>query len=135
MSGTVIRVADVMTAELRKINGLASVREALDRMQASGTNSLVIERRHEGDEYGFVTVYDVAERVISANRSVERTSVYEIMTKPALTLGAEMNIKYAIRLLARLDVRRALVTRGGDVVGFVSQRDMVMKYVDDGKEK
>jgi len=38
-------------------------------------------------------------------------------------------------LLARLDVRRALVTRGGDVVGFVSQRDMVMKYVDDGKEK
>jgi signal-transduction protein with cAMP-binding, CBS, and nucleotidyltransferase domain len=135
MSGTVIRVADVMTAELRKINGLASVREALDRMQASGTNSLVIERRHEGDEYGFVTVYDVAERVISANRSVERTSVYEIMTKPALTLSAEMNIKYAIRLLARLDVRRALVTRGGDVVGFVSQRDMVMKYVDDGKEK
>ena len=135
MSGTVIRVADVMTAELRKINGLASVREALDRMQASGTNSLVIERRHEGDEYGFVTVYDVAERVISANRSVERTSVYEIMTKPALTLGAEMNIKYAIRLLARLDVRRALVTRGGDVVGFVSQRDMVMKHLDDGEER
>ena len=80
-----------------------------------------------------MTVYDVAERVISANRSVERTSVYEIMTKPALTLSAEMNIKYAIRLLARLDVRRALVTRGGDVVGFVSQRDMVMKYVDDVK--
>ena len=135
MSGTVIRVADVMTAELRKINGLASVREALDRMQSSGTNSLVIERRHEGDEYGFVTVYDVAERVIGANRSVERTSVYEIMTKPALTLSAEMNIKYAIRLLARLGVRRALVTRGGDVVGFVSQRDMVMRYVDDGEER
>lgn len=135
MSGTVIKVGDVMATELRKINGLASVRDALDRMQASGTNSLVIERRHEGDEYAFVTVYDVAERVISANRSVERTSVYEIMTKPALTLSAEMNIKYAIRLLARLGVRRALVTKGGDVVGFVSQRDMVMRYVDDGEEK
>ncbi len=135
MGGTVIKVGDVMTTELRKINGLASVREALDRMQASGTNSLVIERRHEGDEYAFVTVYDVAERVISANRSVERTSVYEIMTKPALTLSAEMNIKYAIRLLARLGVRRALVTTGGDVAGFVSQRDMVMRYVDDGEEK
>lgn len=135
MGSTVIKVGDVMTTELRKINGLASVREALDRMQASGTNSLVIERRHEGDEYAFVTVYDVAERVISSNRSVERTSVYEIMTKPALTLSAEMNIKYAIRLLARLGVRRALVTRGGDVVGFVSQRDMVMRYLDDGEEK
>ena len=78
---------------------------------------------------------DFARRVISANRSVERTSVYEIMTKPALTLSAEMNIKYAIRLLARLGVRRALVTKGGDVVGFVSQRDMVMRYVDDGEEK
>ena len=135
MGSTVIKVGDVMATELRKINGLASVREALDRMQASGTNSLIIERRHEGDEYAFVTVYDVAERVISSNRSVERTSVYEIMTKPALTLSAEMNIKYAIRLLARLGVRRALVTRGGDVVGFVSQRDMVMRYLDDGEEK
>lgn len=135
MGSTVITVGDVMATELRTINGLASVREALDRMQASGTNSLVIERRHEGDEYAFVTVYDVAERVISNNRSVERTSVYEIMTKPALTLSAEMNIKYAIRLLARLGVRRALVTRGGDVVGFVSQRDMVMRYLDDGEEK
>ena len=135
MGGTVIKVGDVMATELRKINGLASVREALDLMQANGTNSLVIERRHEGDEYAFVTVYDVAERVISRNRSVERTSVYEIMTKPALTLSAEMNIKYAIRLLARLGVRRALVTRGGDVVGFVSQRDMVMRYLDDGEEK
>ena len=130
MGSTVIKVGDVMTTELRKINGLASVREALDRMQASGTNSLVIERRHEGDEYAFVTVYDVAERVISANRSVERTSVYEIMDKPTLTLNPHMAVKYAIRLLARLDHRRALVVDENGARGLVTLRDLILCYAE-----
>lgn len=134
MTEAIIKVGDVMTTELQTINGLASVREAIDQMRDTSTSSLVIERRHEGDEYAVVSVQDIAETVISQNRSVDRTSIYEVMTKPALTVSADMNIKYAIRLFVRLGVRRALVTRGGKVVGFVSQRDMVVRYVDDGGE-
>lgn len=134
MANGIVKVGDVMRPELVTINGLKSVRDALDRMQSAQTSSLVIERRHDGDEYGILTIQDIAEKVIGKSRSVDRTSVYEIMTKPALTVSAEMNIKYAIRLLVRLQVRRALVTRGGDVVGYVSQRDMVLRYVDDGGE-
>jgi len=103
-------------------------------MRDSKTSSLVIERRHNGDEYGIVTVHDIALNVISKGRSVDRTSVYEIMTKPALTVSYKMNIKYAIRLLVRLGVRRALVTRSGDVIGYSSLRDMVVRYVDDGED-
>jgi CBS domain-containing protein len=131
MAETIIKVGDVMTTALKTINGLSSVREAIDLMHENSTSSLVIERRHEGDEYGVVTVNDIAEKVISENRSVDRTSVYEIMTKPALTVSADMNIKYAIRLLVRLGVRRALVTKEGEVIGIVSQRDMVVRYVDE----
>jgi len=134
MADEIIKVGEVMRHELKTINGLKSVREAIDQMRDAGTSSLVIERRHEGDEYGIITVHDIAGSVISKGRSVDRTSVYEIMTKPALTVNADMNVKYAIRLLFRLGVRRALVTRGGDVVGYVSQRDLVVRYVDDGEE-
>jgi CBS domain-containing protein len=50
------------------------------------------------------------------------------MTKPALTVAAEMNVKYAIRLLARFAINRALVTRDGELVGLVTLRDLVVGY-------
>lgn len=132
--GQVIKVEEVMGDALETISGLATVREALDRMRVKNISSLVIDRRHDGDEYGVVTCYDIAEKVIAENRSVDRTSVYEIMTKPALTVAASMNIKYAIRLLARLNAGRALVLRDNKVVGLVNLRDMVVRYVDDGEK-
>ncbi|MEQ8823364.1 MAG: CBS domain-containing protein [Filomicrobium sp.] len=128
MSGQVIKVRDVMTAGLKTIDGLASVRDAIELMRTASTSSLVITKRHDGDEYGVVTVHDIAEKIISQNRSIDRSSVYEVMSKPALTVNADMNIKYAIRLLVRLGEKRALVADNNSVVGFVSQRDMVVRY-------
>lgn len=123
-----VKVADVMQSSLHMVDGVASVASAIAEMGRLQVSSLVIERRHEGDEYGVVTVHDIAARVISANRSAERTSVYEIMTKPALAISAEMHVKYAIRLLARLGLRRSLVLREEQVVGLVTLRDLVLGY-------
>ena len=39
-----------------------------------------------------------------------------------------MDIKYAIRMLNRFKLTRALVTRQGDMVGIVTLRDMVVRY-------
>ena len=75
------RVGDVMTDSPHIIQGLASVRTAIELMHEKHVSSLVIEKRHEGDEYGMVTVHDIADKVIGADRSLERTSVYEIMSK------------------------------------------------------
>lgn len=124
-------IAEVMSRELLTINGLASVRQAIDKMNAAHVGSLIIERRHEGDEFGLVTVYDIAREVVARNRSFDRVSVYEIMSKPVVTLSAGMNIKYAIRQLARLGLTRALVTREDALVGIVTQRDMVARFADD----
>ena len=126
MSEPYVKVADVMRTSLVMVSGLASVQDALDTMRQKGVSSLVIERRDEHDEYGVVTVRDIAARVVSVNRSTARTSVYEIMTKPALTISADMNVKYAIRLLSRLSHSRALVTTGKKLEGLVTLRDLVL---------
>jgi signal-transduction protein with cAMP-binding, CBS, and nucleotidyltransferase domain len=127
-----VKVADVMRTSLHIVDGLSSVQSAIAEMNRHGISSLVIDRRHEGDEYGFVTVHDIAANVIAMNRSTERTSVYEIMTKPALTINAEMNVKYAIRLLAQLGLSRALVASGKGLQGLVSLRDLVLSYTELG---
>lgn len=129
MATPIVRVANVMRTSMHMVDGLDSVESALAAMSRLGVSSLIIERRNDDDEYGVVTVRDIAERVISLNRSAERTSVYEVMTKPALTLAGEMNVKYAVRLLARLGASRALVTGAGGIVGFVTLRDLVLAHV------
>ncbi len=116
-----------MTPSPRVIDGLASVRQAIDLMREHSLSSLIIDRRHDGDEYGMVTVHDIAGRVIGPDRSLERTSVYEIMVKPVLTLDADMDVKYAIRILTRFRLSRALVTEQGRMAGLVSLRDMAIR--------
>ena len=123
-----VKVREVMTAAPRVIDGLAPVREAIELMRSNGVSSLVIDRRFEGDEYGMVTVNDIAGKVIAHDRSPDRISVYEIMTKPVLTVNAEMDIKYAIRLLTRFRLTRALATEHGQMVGIVTLRDMAVRY-------
>ncbi len=134
MTGTeqdYVRVRAVMTPSPRRIDGLATVADAVALMAREGISSLVIDRRHEGDEFGLVTVSDIAAKVIGANRSAARTNVYEIMSKPVLTVDADMDIKYATRFLSRFGVSRALVTEGGQLAGIVTTRDMVFRCLCD----
>ncbi len=124
-------VGEVMTPSPRVIDGLATVREAVELMRNNSISSLVIDRRDERDEFGLVVVSDIAEKVIAQGRSLARTNVYEIMSKPVLTVDGAMDIKYALRLLGRFGLSRALVTNGGALVGIVTMRDMVLRYLAD----
>ncbi len=124
-------VGEVMTPSPRVIDGLATVREAVELMRSGGISSLVIDRRDERDEFGLVVVSDIAEKVIAQGRSLARTNVYEIMSKPVLTVDGAMDIKYALRLLGRFGLSRALVTDDGALVGIVTMRDMVLRYLAD----
>ena len=124
-----VTAGEVMTPSVQTIDGLASVQEALDLMREHGISSLVIDRRHDGDEYGLLVVTDIATKLIAEDRSPERTNVYEIMSKPVLTVYRHMDIKYVIRLLARFGVSRALVTDHDALVGMVTLRDLVLRYM------
>ena len=128
MDTPMVKVADLMQTSLHTIDGLASVQDAIAEMDRLGVSSLMIERRNTDDEYGVVTVRDIAAKVIAEHRSVARSSVYEVMTKPALTVASDMNVKYAIRMLSRFSINRALVTRDDKLVGLVTLRDMVLGY-------
>ena len=126
------RVRELMRPSPRVIDGLATVEEAVAVMRAENIGSLVIDRRHEGDEYGLVVLADIASKVIAENRSPARTNVYEIMSKPVLNVDADMDIKYAIRLLSRFELSRALVTEQGRLIGIVTVREMVFRFVTEG---
>ncbi len=124
-----ITVSEAMTASVRTIDATATVKDAIQMMREHALSSLAVERRDEHDEYGLLVIADIAREVIAKGRSAERINVYEIMSKPVLALPADMKIKYAVRLLVRLDLSRALVVDSGRrPVGIVTLRDMVLCY-------
>lgn len=126
-----VRVSDVMTPEVKTIGRVATVAEAIEVIRSAKVASLVVERNDASDEFGMLTIRDIAREVVATDRAAERTSVYEIMTKPVLTVAAEMNIKYAVRLLVRYSLSRALVVdHERNPVGIVTLRDMVLGYQD-----
>ena len=122
-----LRVSDVMGTQLHTIDGLATVSEAMASMKRYQISSLVVNRRHADDEPGIVTVGDIAREVIAHNRAPERINVYEIMSKPALTVRSGMLARYAVRLLTQFRVSRALVVDDeGTPLGLVTLRDLVL---------
>lgn len=130
MSNT-LRVADVMVADIHSVDGLATVAEAVEAMRCHAVSSLVVARRHDGDEYGLVVVADIARKVIAENRPLDRTNVYEIMSKPILTLPSEMLARYAVRLLVQFDVSRGVaIDHDRNIVGMVTMRDLVLRLAE-----
>jgi len=124
----VIHVRDVMKEEYDMVDGLSTVHEVLNMMQHVETKCVIVNKRNEEDEYGIVVLADIARHVLAKNKSPDRVSIYEVMTKPAVTVNPEMNIRHASALFSRFGLSRAPVVNGnGEIIGIVSHTDMVLK--------
>ncbi|MEJ2644550.1 MAG: CBS domain-containing protein [Gammaproteobacteria bacterium] len=122
-----IRVREVMKRNFDTVDGMASVADALDRMEHVDTKALIVNKRHEDDEYGMLLISDIARHVLAKDRSPERVNVYEIMAKPVITVDPGMDIRYCARLFERFHLSRAPVIENGNVIGIVSLTDMVLR--------
>jgi len=122
-------VGEVMQPDPRTIDGMASVSEALAIMRAHNYSCLVVNRRDERDEYGIVLITDITREVISKNKPLSRTSVYEIMTKPAPALDKEMSVKYGIRHMDHFGLTHCIVLSGRDLAGIVTLKTMTYSYL------
>lgn len=126
MSEQIVRVRQVMKTEFDTVDGMATVYDALKSMRHIETKCLIVNKRHDDDEYGMLLLSDIARKVIGPNRSPQRVNVYEVMAKPVITVDPEMNIRYCARLFDRFELSRAPVLEQGRVVGIVSFTDMVL---------
>ncbi len=125
-SKDIVRGRDVMSNRLVTIDGMATAREAAAMMRVERVHSLLVNKRHENDAWGLVSVQDIINGVLIPNKRAEEVNVYEIMTKPVMTVPADMDIRYIARLLNRVGMRRAPVEENGRIVGMVTLSSLVL---------
>jgi len=126
-----VRVRDVMKSGVDIVDGMDTVTKALEAMSHADSRCLIVQKRNEDDEYGIVMLADIAREVIAKDRAPERVNIYEIMSKPVVSVPSSMDIRYCARLFASFGLSRAPVIDHGKVVGVVSYNDMVLKGLQD----
>lgn len=122
----IIRVRDVMKQEFDIVDGMMTIKEALTAMKHVETKTLIVNKRNNDDEYGLLLLSDIAKRVLAKDRSPERVNVYEVMTKPVISVHAHMDIRYCARLFDQFGLSRAPVVESQELLGIVSYTDMVL---------
>jgi signal-transduction protein with cAMP-binding, CBS, and nucleotidyltransferase domain len=122
-----VRVRDVMKRHFDTVDDMATIQDALTEMKNVETKCLIVNKRHEHDEYGILLLSDIARKVLARDRNPERVNVYEVMTKPVISVDPEMDIRYCARLFDRFHLTRAPVIENRVVVGIVSFTDMVLR--------
>ena len=121
----VIKARDVMHEKHLELEGKATVKQALEAMQAEKSDVVIVKKRDEHDAFGILLLSDIAKNVLAKDRAAERVNVYEIMSKPVIPLDPEMDVRYCARMFDRFGLSNAPVVENGKVIGIVSYNELV----------
>ncbi len=122
-----MKAQDVMRKGVETIASSATVTQALKKMKELKVSSLIVDRRNKDDAYGLLTKTDIVKKVIDAGprrRNLSNTKVFQIMSKPVITVSPGLSIKYCGRVMIKSGVSRVPVFDGKRIVGILSMSDI-----------
>jgi CBS domain-containing protein len=125
MQKKIIKARDIMHTKHLELDGMSTVKEALDAMKTEKTNVVIVKKRHEHDAFGMLLLSDIAKKVLAANKAPQRVNVYEIMSKPIISLDPDLDVRYCARLFERFGLAYVPVIDNGKVLGIVSYSELV----------
>ncbi|MEM6614130.1 MAG: CBS domain-containing protein, partial [Cyanobacteria bacterium P01_C01_bin.72] len=121
-----MQAQEIMTKNVVTISGSATVAEAVKLMKDKQLRALIVERRSDSDPYGIITETDIVYKVAAFGHDPKQMRVYEIMTKPCVTVNPDLGVEYVARLFSNTRIRRAPVIEG-KLLGIISISDILNK--------
>lgn len=122
-----VHVKDVMKESCQMIDGLSTIAEALDVFKQHNCSVLFVKKRNENDEFGMLKLSDIGRQVLAVDRAPQRVNVYEIMTKPVVSVLPTMDVRYCARLFVNINITMAPVIENDTIIGVVGYDDIVLK--------
>jgi predicted transcriptional regulator len=127
----IVRVRDVMKSDFDMVDGMDTVEDALKNSKHPESKCFIVNVRHDNDEYGIVLLSDIAKKVLARDKSPDRVNIYEIMSKPVVSVDPDMDIRYCTRLFDSFGLSLAPVVEHKKVIGIVGYTDIVLRGVRD----
>jgi len=121
-------VHEIMTRGVITVEREASVADAMKKMMDRRVTSLLVERGGDFDEYGMITRKDIVSKVIAPGKNPYEVKIGNIMTAPLLNINSNIRVENVARLMSKTGIRRFPVLDNGQVIGLVSNSDIMKAY-------
>jgi isocitrate dehydrogenase len=125
-------VEEIMTAPVVTVPASMSIEDALHLMREKKIHSVVVEPDRPGAAYGIMTQRDVLRKIVAADRPVFHVTVSDLMSSPLITVSPDTTIKQCSIIMLDANIRRAVVMKGGQLVGIVSDTDIFQSVEERG---
>ena len=125
MRKNTILVRDVMHERHLELDGIATIKQALDAMKANKAEVVIVNKRHPHDALGILLLSDIVKKVLANDKAPDRVNIYEIMSKPVIPVDPELDVRHCARLFDRFGLSSAPVVADGKVLGIVSYNELV----------
>ncbi len=120
-----LRARDVMNKTVQWTTATENLRAAAERMAAHGIRALLVAGDEPSDLPGIVTSKDIVNLLGSQDPAVlDHLRVGDVMTRPAICVPAQTNLRDCINLMRSCGVRRMPVLDGTAVLGVLSTSDV-----------
>lgn len=120
-----VTIRDVMSRDYVAVNEGDPLIGAAELMDAENNECAVVLRGQ--DAVGMVHATDIV-GMIAGGTDLTNTTVGDSMTAPVTTVNPDADLSTAIQLVADGDARPAVVQANEEVLGIVSEHDIVTAY-------
>jgi CBS domain-containing protein len=118
-----IRVREIMTRRPITITPESSIAVAAKLMRKNHVGGLIVIDK--GRLAGVITEGDILGRAFIKNKSPTRTKVGQIMTRDVTTVHPDVDLYNVTQLMNSKGMRRLPVVEDGQVVGYVTEKDLL----------
>ena len=125
-------VNDKAVVEIISVDASSPVMEALIIMAKFKIGALIVMNKNK--MVGIISERDYAREMILERRSSKDTLVKEIMTKKVISLSANDTFEKGLEVMTKKRIRHMPIMDGKDLVGVVSQGDLVKEMIAYQKE-
>ena len=117
-----MQVAEAMRKNIVIVNEDVSVTEASMNMRKKGEGCAIILKLNK--PFGIVTERDVTWKVAGNGLDPKNVKVSEVMSTPLITIDPDADLMDAAKLMAKNNIRRLVVVRGGSLQGVLRASDI-----------
>ena len=125
-------VKEVMTPneKLVSVEPTATVREALKLMRKHTVRSIIVDKTNDDGAYGLVTFKNILQSIVAEDGDIDLLNVYDIAAIPAVSVSAELNVRYAAQMMVRSSIKRLLVIDNNELKGILTMTDIIEILMD-----
>ena len=120
-------VKEVMTPKdkLISISPMATVRDALTLMKEHTVRSVIVDKSAENGAYGLVTFKNILQSIVAEDGDIDLLNVYDIAAIPAMSVSAQLNVKYAAKMMVNSSIKRLLIIDNNELQGILTMTDII----------